>query len=458
MTTPVDQPKVSPNNLFDLNVDCLLAILSNLNISDLYKFSAVCRTAYQIVQPALAKKLQVLNLTDRKIIGVSDTLLFELAPVRQFFKRNHEHIKELSFEQYDFSKGSSDILNMVSRYCTGLQVLSMTYITFTTKNIQLQPLHKLFAQLNSLELRDAKFSCPDEQLTQLLLNQCENLTSLKLWRFISDIPYPNILFDCVFPRLEEFSANDVPLSQQATFFDRHRDIKFLFMDPVSWEALRPICSNLVSLYCTIDSEIVDIHNFENLTNLMLQLKKPLKVSILIKAIAAKNNLRTLTIWGLDTEEIGLFPSLICCKQLTSLDIRPYLELNDHRLRKLAENLPNLQRMAFYKIGSFTPAGLVEFIKNSVHLKLLAMPELPPEFRTIEHLMDIINIYQERSELCLKYYIYELDYERNDIDHMFFYPFMEYVCFEKLNMDFYDSVVRASIIDVIVDDFFIFSLD
>lgn len=292
-----------------LNDDCLQEVFGYLNTLNLLVVASVCKRFHINAHHRLSAAFRSIDLSNWKQAKGLIRAPYKLRSLRAFFTCFGDYVNELALWARDIGSINLDealveqnvhngniegrqvlarTLDMLGEECTLLEKLTLKYFNLTDKVCQLKAVQELFGRLTSLTLESCSIRMRYKWVA-LLFTESINLTSLTL---ISYGPYTYYRVNT------PFSCDHLP--------------------------------------------------FQNIPNLKeLNIKHPCKnLPELIKASINHDKWEILRISGRGSSGINehdLFESIICCKQLTVLQIEPNWNLSEEKQRILTENLPNLRQ-------------------------------------------------------------------------------------------------------------------
>lgn len=293
-----------------LNDDCLQEVFGYLNTLNLLVVASVCKRFHINAHHRLSAAFRSIDVSNWKQAKGLIRKPYKLRSLRAFFTCFGDYVNELALWACDIRSINLDealveqnvhngniegrqvparTLDMLGEECSVLEKLTLKYFILTDKMCQLNGVQELFGRLTSLTLESCSIRMKNKWVA-LLFTESINLTSLTL---ILHGPY--------------------------TYYGR---------DNTSFS-----CDHLP---------------FQNIPNLKeLNIKCPCKnLPELIKASINNDKWEILRIsdrGGSGINEQELFESIICCKQLTVLQIEPNWLLSEEKQRILTENLPNLRQ-------------------------------------------------------------------------------------------------------------------
>lgn len=351
------EPSTSAHDHFDedaaivmLNDDCLLEIFSYFNNEDLLTLSKVCRRFLPVTQQIFAKKFHSVVMYNRRP-------RYKEAPLLEFFENFGYAITELSMDRNVFLVQSERVLEMVSKFCRCVETLSLKYFVLFSKKSNIKRPYKLFKQITALNLYQCQFENSQGDL-RLIFEKCENVTRLAL--LMDNKKDANML-------MERQSPGGYYLLES---FANLKELHIM----IYYEAFRyNLAGALNALGAKNMLEILDVSVFD-----MVQRRQ-------FKDTRATKH---------DNE---IFESVLHCKQLHTLAIKPDWALTDEKLVRLSEHLTQLKKVWISKRSGISSDGLTNFIRDCSCLTELQKMNFTRVIRNEDDLMLFVSEYQTRAK-------------------------------------------------------------
>lgn len=352
-----------------LNNDCLLNIFKRLDLLDLTNVAATCVRFNQQANELIKSHFWHLNLRD-----------FDKEAIVRLLNNFSSLIP--SVQSIEISRADSIALQMINQE---FKQFTITSLSLESVECDFNDVRSLFAQLQTLKLKDCKF------------NNFPN--DLKLWlkhlevdwgRVDTKLSYNDILLHWIkiCPKLKKLSIKN----HLGTY----------------WEILLLISENakqlqsleyLTSVNNLFDGERIHGHfHFHYLTELKLQFNGS-SIHPLVHALAEnKIPIEHLKIIRGEINEDGI-NSLTRLERLEVLELFRCVNWSDDHLNLLANKMPNLRELHLFS-GShhMSITGLKQMIKCANKLTLLTLKRIYNICIGIDDYMDILAAIQMRPEM------------------------------------------------------------
>lgn len=396
-TTGVNVAEVmSQTKLLGLNDDCLVEILSYLDVIDLCAVNQIPGRLHRLAQQVFRMHFTTLDLSH-----ISSTINYyelTLLKARNLFQCFGDSIVTLKVAALAFKvENRSRVVDLIVRHCPNLK--SLEFIDFQFRNARIVHFQKFLSNLHELTLT----RCNLQGCLRNLFRDCVQLKSLAIQ---TDTNLNGICLEWSFPLLESATltmGDDISLHNLHTFLRLNSQLKSLELVNCDDEIFETIATALPQLE-RLSVEVSYFYDYvENLKSLLqLNHLKELKlncslypISTFVDALAAKNTIEVLHISeGVLNDH--LIEALSKCKPLRSLKLCSMPNVHDKFLIELARNLPNLNEFFIRRCQAMTNSGVLGFVEIATQLHSLSISnstvQVDDTFFT-----ELVRIYSSRPQ-------------------------------------------------------------
>lgn len=382
--------------ILGLNDDCLVEILSYLDVIDLCAVSKIPGRLQRIAQQVFRMHFTTLDLThDSSTVNYYELTLHK---ARNLFQCFGASIVKLKVAALAFKVESrTRVVDLVVRHCPNLK--SLEFIDFQFRNARIIHVQKFLGNLHELTLT----RCNLQGCLRNLFRDCVQLKSLTIQ---TDTNLNGACLEWEFPQLESAMltmCDDIAVHNMHTFLRMNPQLKSLELVHCDDEIFDTIATALPKLE-RLSVEVSYFYDFvENLKSLLrLNHLKELKlncslypISSFVDALAAKDTIEVLHISeGVLNDH--LIEALSQCKRLRSLKLCSMPNVHDKFLIGLAKNLPNLNEFYIRRCQAMTNSGVLAFAEIATQLHSLSITNSTVQVNDA-FFMELVRIYSTRPQ-------------------------------------------------------------